>query len=144
MRCSQAKKKKKERKPQQFQQIRNQAYFVKVDKISAVLVLFFLPVLRTHTYTVQRGPQRTPIAHILITSVDNKISDMCASSPASNTVFSTITKPIKALMVSNENLKTYLLSHINRMYKQNVDVLLQEWEACLESSIYGFVSLNRS
>ena len=31
--------------------------------------------------------------------------------------FSTITKPIKAWMVSHESLKTYLLNHINRKYK---------------------------
>ena len=97
-----------------------------------------------YSYSVTRAARNTSIARSQSASLDNKIGEMSLSLPASNTVFSTITKPIKALMVSNENLKTYLLSHINRMYKQNVDVLLQEWEACLESSIYGFVSLNRS
>ena len=43
--------------------------------------------------------------------------EMCLSLPASSTVFSTITTPIKAWIVSNERLKTYVLNRINRMYK---------------------------
>ena len=50
-------------------------------------------------------------------SLDNKIGEMCVSLPASNTVFSTITKLIEAWMVSNESLKTYPLNHVNRMHK---------------------------
>ena len=92
----------------------------------------------THRYlnSVTRAARNTSIALSQNASLDNKVGEMCVSLPASNTVFSTIIKPIEAWMVSNESLKTYLLLHINRMYKQNVAVLLQEWEACQESSIY--------
>ena len=76
-------------------------------------------------------------------SLGNRIGEMCVSCPL-QIVFSAITKPIKAWMISNESLKMYLLNHINRMHKQNVAVLLQEWEACLDSSVYKFMSLNHS
>ncbi|WP_293703671.1 hypothetical protein [Thiolapillus sp.] len=70
-----------------------------------------------YLYSVTRAARNTSIARSQNASLDNKIGEMCVSLPASNTVFSTITKPIKAWMVSNESLKTYLLNHINRMYK---------------------------
>ena len=97
-----------------------------------------------YLYSLTRAARNTSIARSQNASLGNKISEMCVSLLASNTVFSTITKPIKAWMISNESLKTYLLNHMKRMYKQNVAVLLQELEACLESSIYGFVSLDHS
>ena len=50
-------------------------------------------------------------------SLGNKFGEMCVSLPASDTVFLTIRKPIKAWMVSNESLKIYLFIYINRMYK---------------------------
>ena len=89
-----------------------------------------------YLYSLTRAARNTSIARSQNASLDDKIGEMCVSLPTSNTVFSTITKPIKAWMASNESLKTYFLNHRNRMYKYNVAVLIQEWEACLESSIY--------
>ena len=70
-----------------------------------------------YLYSVTRAARNTSIARSQNASIDNKIGEMCVSLPASNTVFSTITKPIKAWIVSNESLKSYLLNHRNRMYK---------------------------
>ena len=77
-----------------------------------------------YLYSVTRAARNTSIACSQNASLDNKIGEMCVSLPASSTGFSTITKPIKAWMVSNESLKAYLLNRINRVYKQNVAVLL--------------------
>ena len=97
-----------------------------------------------YSYSVTWPARNTSIARSQNASLDSKISEMCVSLPASSTVFSMITTSIKAWIVSNERLETYLFNHINGMYKQNEAVSLQEWEACHESSIYVFVSLNRS
>ena len=118
--------------------------FEQTESLHSQFFPLFLPVSRTHTYTASGGPQGTPLSLAVRTLRQATKSARCVSFPASNTVFSTITKPIKTWTVSNESLKTYLLNHENRLYKQNVAVLLQEWEACLESSMYRFVSLNRT
>ena len=70
-----------------------------------------------YLYSVTRAARNTSIARSQNASLDNKIIEMCVSFPASSTVFSKITKPIKAWMVPNESLKTYLLNHISRTYK---------------------------
>ena len=70
-----------------------------------------------YLYSVTRAARNTSIARSQNASLDNKIGEMRVSLPASSTGFSTITKPIKAWMVSNESLKTYLLIYINRMYE---------------------------
>ena len=70
-----------------------------------------------YLYSVTRAARNTSIARSQNASLDNKIGEMCVSLPASNTVFSIITKPIKAWTVSNKILKTYLLNH-----KQNVQI----------------------
>ena len=109
---------------------------------------FFLSFFKPHTPIlykyVTRAARNTCIARSKNASLNNKVGEMCVSLATLNTVFSTVTKPIKAWMVSNENLKNRLLNHVNRTYKLNVAVLLQEWEACLESLIHGFMWLNCS
>ena len=96
----------------------------------------------THPHFVTRAAGNTFIARSEITSLDNKIGDMCFLARFEHG-FLNNHRIIKAQMASNENLKTDLFNHIHRMYKYDGAVSLQEWEACLESSIYGFVPLNR-
>ena len=74
-------------------------------------------LMYTYLFSVMQAARNTSIASSQNALLDNKISEMCVSFLASNTVFLTITKPVKAWMVSNESLKTYLLNLIHRMYK---------------------------
>ena len=65
-----------------------------------------------YLYSVTRAARNTSIARSQNASLGNKIGEMCISLPALNTVFSTITTPNKAWVVSNKTLKTCLLNHI--------------------------------
>ena len=61
-------------------------------------------------------------------SLDHKMADNCVSLARTNTLSSTITKPIKT---SNESYSYNLLSHINKMYTHDLLYLQQEWEVWL-------------
>ena len=69
--------------------------------------LFFLPSFQSHAPILIQsngGCKETSIARSQNALLGNKISEMCVSLPASDTFFPTITKPIKAWMVSSEML----------------------------------------
>ena len=60
--------------------------------------------------------------------LDHKMADNFVSLARTNTLSSTITKPIKT---SNESYSYNLLSRINKMYTHDLFYLQQEWEAWL-------------
>ena len=62
---------------------------------------------------------------------DHKMADNCVSLARTNTVSSTITKPIKTWKTSNESYSYNLLNHRNKMYTHDLFNLQQEWEAWL-------------
>ena len=62
---------------------------------------------------------------------DHKMADNCVSLARTNTLSSTITKPIKTSKTSNESYSYNILSHINKMYTHDLFYLQQEWEAWL-------------
>ena len=70
----------------------------------------------THPHFVTRAAGNTFIARSEITSLDNKIGDMCFLARFEHG-FLNNHRIIKAQMASNENLKTDLFNHIHRMYK---------------------------
>ena len=59
------------------------------------------------------------------------MADNCVSLARTNTVSSTITKPIKTSKTSNESYSYNLLNRINKMYTHDLFYLQQEWEAWL-------------
>ena len=66
-----------------------------------------------------------------IAPLDHKMADDCVSLAHTNTVSSTITKPVKTWKTSNESYSYNLLNHINKMYTHDLFYLQQEWEAWL-------------
>ena len=66
-----------------------------------------------------------------IAPLDHKMADNCVSLARTNTVSSTITKPIKTWKTSNKSYSYNLLKHINKMYTHDLFYLQQEWEAWL-------------
>ena len=63
--------------------------------------------------------------------LDPKMADNCVSLARTNTLSSTITKPIKTSKTSNESYSYNLLDCINKMYTHDLFYLQQEWEAWL-------------
>ena len=63
--------------------------------------------------------------------LDHKVADNCVSLARTNTVSSTITKPIKTGKLSNKSYSHNLLNCINKMYTHDLFYLQQEWEAWL-------------
>ena len=63
--------------------------------------------------------------------LDHKMADNCVSLARTNTVSSTITKPIKTWKTSNKSYSYNLLNHINKMYTHDLFYLQQKWEAWL-------------
>ena len=63
--------------------------------------------------------------------LDHKMADNCVSLARTNTLFSTITKPIKTSKTSNKSYSYHLLNRINKMYTYDLFYLHQEWEAWL-------------
>ena len=61
------------------------------------------------------------------------MADNCVSLARTNTVSSTITKPIKTffLKTSNKSYSYNLLNRINKMYTHDLFYLQQEWEVWL-------------
>ena len=61
--------------------------------------------------------------------LDHKMADNCVSLARTNTLSSTITKPIKTSKTPNESCSYDLLNRINKMYTHDLFYLQQEWEA---------------
>ena len=59
------------------------------------------------------------------------MADNCVSLARTNTLSSTITKPIKTSKTSNKSYSYNLLNCINKMYTHDFFYLQQEWEAWL-------------
>ena len=90
-----------------FKQTKSQhsQFFLSLFQSHAPMLMQCNAGRREHLYRLQQKA-----------SLGNRIGEMCVSCPL-QIVFSAITKPIKAWMISNESLKMYLLNHINRMHK---------------------------
>ena len=63
--------------------------------------------------------------------LDHKMADNCVSLARTNTLSSTITKPIKRSKTFNKSYSYNLSSRINKMYAHDLFYLQQEWEAWL-------------
>ena len=59
------------------------------------------------------------------------MADNCVSLARTNTLSSTITKPIKTSKTSNKSYSYHLLNRINKMYTHDLFYLHKEWEAWL-------------
>ena len=68
------------------------------------------------------------------------MADNCVSLARSNTLSSTITKPIKT---SNESYSYNLLNRINKMHTHDLFYLQQEWEAWL-APVYKQIQTTKS
>ena len=75
--------------------------------------------------------------------LDHKMADNCVSLACTNTVSSTITKPIKTWNTSNESYSYNLLNRINKMYTHDLFYLQQEWEAWL-APVYRQIRTTKS
>ena len=75
-----------------------------------------------------RATGNTRYRYSTIAPLDHKMADNSVSLARTNTVSSTITKPIKT---SNESYSYNLLNRINKMYTHDLFYLQQEWEAWL-------------
>ena len=71
------------------------------------------------------------------------MADNCVSLARTNTVSSTITKPIKAWKTSNKSYSYNLLNSINKMYTHDLFYLQQEWEAWL-APVYKQIQTTKS
>ena len=78
-----------------------------------------------------------------IAPLDHKMADDCVSLARTNTVSSTITKPIKTWKTSNESYSYNLLNRINKMYTHDLFYLQQEWEAWL-APVYKQICATKS
>ena len=75
--------------------------------------------------------------------LDHKMADNCVSLAHTNTLSSTITKPIKTWKTSNESYSYNLLNCINKMYTHDLFYLQQEWEAWL-APVYKQIRTTKS
>ena len=75
--------------------------------------------------------------------LDHKMADNCVSLARTNTVSSTITKPIKTWKTSNKSYSYNLLNCINKMYTHDLFYLQQEWEAWL-APVYKQIRTTKS
>ena len=78
-----------------------------------------------------RAAGNTHYRYNKIAPLDHKMVDNCVSSARTNTLSSTITKPIKTRKTSNKSYSYNLLNRINKMYTHDLFYLRQEWEAWL-------------
>ena len=85
----------------------------------------------------------TRYRHSKIAPLDHKMADDCVSLARTNTVSSTITKPIKTWKTSNESYSYNLLNHINKMHTHDLFYLQQEWEAWL-APVYKQIRITKS
>ena len=77
-----------------------------------------------------RTARNTRYCYSKIGPLDHKMADNCVSLARTNTVSSTITKPIKTWKTWNKSYSYNLLNHMNKMYRHDL-FYLQEWEAWL-------------
>ena len=87
-----------------------------------------------------RATGNTRYHYSKIAPLDHKMADNCVSLSRTNTVSSTITKPIKT---SNESYSYNLLNRINKMYTHDLFYLQQEWEAWL-APVYKQIRTTKS
>ena len=78
-----------------------------------------------------RAARNTRYRYSKIAPLDHKMADNCVSLARTNTLFSTIAKPIKTSKTPNESYSYNLLNCINKMYTHDLFYLQQEWEAWL-------------
>ena len=78
-----------------------------------------------------------------IAPLDHKMADNCVSLARTNTLSSTITKPIKTWKTSNKSYSYNLLNRINKMNTHDLFYLQQEWEAWL-APVYKQIQTTKS
>ena len=78
-----------------------------------------------------RATGNTRYRYNKIAPLDHKMADNCVSLARTNTLSSTITKPIKTSKTSNKSYSYHLLNRINKMYTHDLFYLHKEWEAWL-------------
>ena len=78
-----------------------------------------------------RATGNTRYRYSKIAPLDHKMADNCVSLTRTNTLSSTITKPIKTWKTSNKSYSYHLLNRINKMYTHDLFYLHKEWEAWL-------------
>ena len=78
-----------------------------------------------------RATGNTRYRYSKIAPLDHKMADNCVSLARTNTLSSTITKPIKTWKTSNESYSYNLLNRINKMYTHDLFYLQQEWRVTL-------------
>ena len=78
-----------------------------------------------------RATGNTRYRYSKIGRLDHKMADNCVCLARTNTVSSTITKPIKTRKTSNKSYSYNLLNRISKMYTHDLFYLQQEWEAWL-------------
>ena len=73
-----------------------------------------------------RAERNTRYRYNKISPLDHKMADDCVSLARTNTLSSTITKPIKTWKTSNKSCSYNILNRINKMYTHDL-FYLQEW-----------------
>ena len=90
-----------------------------------------------------RATGNTRYRYSKIAPLDHKMADNCVSLARTNTLSSTITKPIKTSKTSNKSYSYSLLNCINKMYTHDLFYLQQEWEAWL-APVYKQIQTTKS
>ena len=90
-----------------------------------------------------RATGNTRYCYSKIAPLDHKMADSCVSLACTNTVSSTITKPIKTWKKTNKSYSYNLLNCINKMYTHDLFYLQQEWEALL-APVYKQIRTTKS
>ena len=90
-----------------------------------------------------RATGNTRYRYSKIAPLDHKMADDCVSLARTNTVSSTISKPIKIWKTSNESYSYNLLNRINKMYTHDLFYLQQKWEAWL-APVYKQIHTTKS
>ena len=90
-----------------------------------------------------RAARNTRYRYNQIGPLDLKMADNCVSLARTNTLSSTITKPIKTRKTSNKSYSYNLLNRINKIYTHDLFYLQQEWEAWL-APVYIQIRTNKS
>ena len=75
--------------------------------------------------------------------LDHKMADNCVLLARTNTLSSTISKPIKTGTTANKSYSYNLLNRINKMYTHDLFYLQQEWEAWL-APVYKQIRTTKS
>ena len=90
-----------------------------------------------------RAAGNTRYRYNKICPLDHKMADNCVSLARTNTLSSTITKPIKTWKTSNKSYSYNLLNRINKMYTHDLFNLQEEWEAWL-APVYKQIRTTKS